>query len=162
MAENRFREDLYYRIAEVTIELPALRDRPGAAVVIAHEFLRRCGAQHGTPRRGFTSDALEALESHPWPGNVRELENRVKTAVIMAEGPLVSALDLGLANGAAEERPLNLREVRARAERTAILQALARSDDNVSRAAELLGVSRPTLYDLMERYGVRRANESSS
>ncbi len=162
MAEHRFREDLYYRIAEVTIDLPALRDRPGAATVIAHAFLRRYGAEQGVSRRGFTPDALAALESHQWPGNVRELENRVKTAVIMAERPLVSAEDLGLADVATESCSLNLREVRARAERTAIIQALARCDANVSRAADLLGVSRPTLYDLMDRYGLRRADEAAS
>jgi two-component system NtrC family response regulator len=127
--------------------------------VLAHAFLRRYGAENGVPKRGFTPDALAAIEAHPWPGNVRELENKVKTAVIMSEGPLVTADDLGLAGGSADGLLFNLKEVRARAERAAINQAMAVTDGNISKAADLLGVSRPTLYDLMERYGMRRAEE---
>ena len=142
------------------ITLPPLRERAGDRTVLAHAFLRRFGAQQGMPKRGFTPDALAAIQAHPWPGNVRELENKVKTAVIMAEGPLVTADDLGLSANGAEEPLFNLKEVRARAEKQAINQALASTEGNVSRTADLLGVSRPTLYDLMDRYGIRRGDET--
>ncbi len=161
IAEHSFREDLYYRLSEVSISLPPLRDRPGDATVMAHAFLGRYGAEQGMPRRGFTPEAIAAIQAYAWPGNVRELENKVKSAVIMAEGPLVTAADLGLADASGGELLFNLKEVRARAERQAILQALALSENNVSRAAELLGVSRPTLYDLMDRYGIRREDGES-
>jgi two-component system NtrC family response regulator len=161
IAQQRFREDLYYRISEVPIELPPLRDRTGTAAVLAHAFLRRYGAENGVPKRGFTPEALAAIEAHSWPGNVRELENKVKTAVIMAEGPLVTAEDLGLASISADGLLFSLKEVRSRAERAAIYQAMAVADGNISKAADLLGVSRPTLYDLMERYGLRRAEEGA-
>ncbi|GMU68278.1 MAG: sigma-54-dependent Fis family transcriptional regulator [Steroidobacteraceae bacterium] len=156
IAGQRFREDLFYRLSEVTVTLPPLRERPGDAVVIAHAFLGRYGAEQGHPRRGFTPQAIAAIQAYAWPGNVRELENKVKSAVIMAEGPLVGADDLGLGDAPADALLFNLKEVRTRAERQAILQALALSDNKISRAADLLGVSRPTLYDLMDRYGLRR------
>ena len=156
IAERSFREDLFYRLSEVSIPLPPLRDRPGDATVMAHAFLGRYGAEQGMPRPGFTPEAIAAIQAYAWPGNVRELENKVKSAVILAEGPLVTAEDLGLAGASGGELLFNLKEVRARAERQAILQALALSDNKVSRTADLLGVSRPTLYDLMDRYGIRR------
>src|SRR5690606_26044441 len=131
--EQRFREDLFYRLSEVSITLPPLRDRPGDAVVMAHAFLGRYGAGQGTPRRGFTPEAIAAIQAYAWPGNVRELENKVKTAVIMAEGPLVTAEDLALANAPGDGMLFNLKEVRARAERQAILQTLALGDGKVSR-----------------------------
>ena len=109
--------------------------------------------------RGFTEGAIAALEAYSWPGNVRELENKVKTALIMGDGPLITAQDLGLAEGTDAASIFNLREVRARAERQVITQVLAIVDNNISRAAELLGMTRPTLYDLMERYGLRGANQ---
>ena len=145
----------------MSVSLPQLLDRPGDAVVMAHAFLGRFGAEQGTPRRGYTPEAIAAIQAYSWPGNVRELENKVKTAVIMAEGPLVTAEDLGLADAQGGEPLFNLKEVRARAERQAILQAMALSDGKVSRAADLLGVSRPTLYDLMDRYGIRRDDGES-
>jgi len=156
IAEQRFREDLFYRLSEVSVTLPPLRDRPGDAVVLAHAFLGRFGAEQGHPRRGYTPQAIAAIQAYPWPGNVRELENKVKSAVIMAEGPLVTPEDLGLADAQADALLFNLKEVRTRAERQAILQALTLTDCTISRAADLLGVSRPTLYDLMDRYGIRR------
>jgi len=156
IAEQRFREDLFYRLSEVSVTLPPLRDRPGDAVVLAHAFLGRFGAEQGHPRRGYTPQAIAAIQAYPWPGNVRELENKVKSAVIMAEGPLVTPEDLGLADAQADALLFNLKEVRTRAERQAILQALTLTDGTISRAADLLGVSRPTLYDLMDRYGIRR------
>jgi len=153
--EQRFRQDLYFRISEVTIEIPPLRDRRGGAAVLAHAMLRKFGAGHGRPRRGFTEAAIAALEAYPWPGNVRELENKVKTALIMGDGPMISAADLGLADGADASLLFNLRDVRARAERQVITQVLSIVDNNISRAAELLGMTRPTLYDLLERHGLR-------
>jgi two-component system NtrC family response regulator len=153
--EQLFRQDLYFRIGEVTVQVPPLRDRRGGAAVLAHALLRKFGAAHGRPKRGFTEGAVAALEAYSWPGNVRELENKVKTAVIMAEGPLITAPDLGLDEGVDGGMLFNLREVRARAERQVITQVLAIVDNNISRAAELLGMTRPTLYDLMERYGLR-------
>jgi two-component system NtrC family response regulator len=118
-------------------------------------MLRKFGGVQGRPKRGFTEEALAALEAYQWPGNVRELENKVKTAMIMAEGSLITAEDLGLKEAVSNELLFNLKEVRSRAERQAIHQALSITDNNISRTAELLGVSRPTLYDLMEKYGVR-------
>jgi len=155
IAEQRFRQDLYFRISEVSIKVPPLRDRRGGATVLAHAFLRKYSGAQGRPKRGFSEDAAAALEAYSWPGNVRELENKVKSALIMAEGALITAEDLGLKEANANESFFNLKEVRTRAERQAIHQALSISDGNISRTAELLGVSRPTLYDLMEKFGMR-------
>lgn len=152
-----FRQDLYSRLSEVVIEVPPLRERPGAPSVLAHYLLRKYGGIHGRPRRGFTEAALAALEAHTWPGNVRELENRVKTAVIAASGALLTPADLNLTDTATGALFFNLKEVRTRAERQAIQQALSITDGNISKTAELLGVSRPTLYDLLEKYGIRNA-----
>jgi len=150
-----FREDLYYRIAEIAVSIPPLRERTGDAVVLARAFLQRhAESTPGAPRE-FTDEALRAIEAHPWPGNARELENRVKRAAIMADGPRVTAEDLELEISDAEAEPLNLRQVREEAERRAVRLALARSDQKVALAADLLGVSRPTLYDLMEKYGLK-------
>jgi two-component system NtrC family response regulator len=155
IGEQKFRQDLYYRISEVVVSVPPLRERRGGATVLAHALLRKYAGAHGRPKRGFSEDATAALESYSWPGNVRELENKVKTSLIIAEGNLITAEDLGLKPGAANESFYNLKEVRMRAERQAIQQALSITDGNMSRTAELLGVSRPTLYDLMERFGMR-------
>ena len=160
---GRFREDLYYRLAEIVVEIPPLRARQGDAVLLAHALLRRFGQEQ---RRGtliLTDEAIRAIEAHPWPGNVRELINVVKRAAIMAEGSRVTADDLGLAvpdsgagDGAvADASDIDLRAVREAAERQAIVTALARANGNIVRAAELLGVSRPTLYDLMRRLGIK-------
>jgi two-component system NtrC family response regulator len=155
IGEQRFRQDLYFRISEVVINVPPLRDRRGGATVLAHALLRKYSGAHGRPKRGFSEEASAALEAYTWPGNVRELENKVKTALIMAEGPMITAEDLGLKEATSSESFFNLKEVRTRAERQAIHQALSITDGNISRTAELLGVSRPTLYDLMEKYGMR-------
>ena len=160
IAEGGFREDLYYRIAEITITLPPLRERGEGRVVLARHLLGRFVSQLGSDVRGFSDDALAAVNSYAWPGNVREMENRIKGAVIMAEGKQVSAADLGLADHAEGEAPLNLRAVREAAETRAIREALARTGGNVSRAAELLGITRPTLYDMVSKYGI--ATESLS
>jgi two-component system NtrC family response regulator len=154
ITEQRFRQDLFFRIGEVTIDVPPLRERRGAATVLAHAMLRKFGGMHGRPKRGFTEEAAAALEAYSWPGNVRELENRVKTAMIMGEGPLLTAEDLNLKESVNGELLFNLKEVRTRAERQAIRQALSITEGNISRTSELLGVSRPTLYDLMDKYGI--------
>ena len=159
--DNRFREDLYYRLAEIVVDIPPLRERTGDAVLLAHAFLRRFAQEQ---RRGgliFAEDAIRAIEAHEWPGNVRELLNCVKRAAIMADGERIGAEDLGLAaaEGAGESADgasdLNLRAIRDNAERNAIVTALARSNGNIGRSAELLGVSRPTIYDLMKRLGIK-------
>jgi len=155
IVEQKFRQDLYFRIGEITINVPPLRERLGGATVLAHAMLRKFSNVPGRPKRGFTEDATAALEAYAWPGNVRELENRVKTAMIMSETPMLTADDLGLKEGSERALLFNLKEVRTRAERQAIRQALSITDGNVSRTAELLGVSRPTLYDLMDKYGIR-------
>lgn len=154
---GRFREDLYYRISEITINIPPLRERVGDAALLARVFVDRFAQDFGRNIRGFTEDALSAIESYSWPGNVRELENRLKRAVIMADGNRVTAegLELESGAGAAAVGELNLREVRENAERTAIVHALNRYGDSVTSAAEALGVSRPTLYDLMAKYGLK-------
>ena len=154
--QGDFREDLYYRINEATIRVPPLRERQGDSLLLARAFLERFATQFKRPVKGFMPQAVEALEAYNWPGNVRELENRVKRAVIMADGNQVSLEDLelpGLAD-AGEQEPFNLREVRERAESQAILRALARTDGNVSKTSELLGVTRPTLYNLMKKYAI--------
>ncbi len=155
IGEQTFRQDLYYRIAEVTVAVPPLRERAGGAVLLAHAMLQRHA--HGHRKRGFTQDALAALERHPWPGNVRELENKVKAALIMADGDLITAADLGLAPATEDEAPalLTIKEARARAERHALRQALQLCSGQITRTAEMLGVTRPTLYELLDRHGLR-------
>jgi two-component system NtrC family response regulator len=155
IVSGRFREDLYYRLAEITVEIPPLRARQGDATLLAHVFARRFAAEQKRGAMTILADAIAAIESHPWPGNVRELENVIKRAVIMADGPTISAEDLGLAPVGAEPIALNLRQVRDEAEKSAVLRVLGRVNGNLSKAAELLGVSRPTLYDLMQRFGLR-------
>jgi two-component system, NtrC family, response regulator len=149
-----FREDLYYRISEVTIAVPALREREGDSLLIAQVLLQQLSERFGKSIRGLAPDAIRAIQAHPWPGNVRELENRLKGAVIMAEGLVVSANDLGLKDPGEDPEYLNLRIARQRAEVQAARQALAVARGNLSRAAELLGVTRPTLYDLIERHHI--------
>jgi two-component system NtrC family response regulator len=154
MAEGRFREDLFYRLNEVMVRVPPLRERLGDAVVLASFFLRRFAAEYGRPVRGFASAALTAVKDYPWPGNVRELENRVKRAVVMADGALPSVADLGLSTSEEEPQSLGIRAARARAEREVLHLALAQAGSNLSKAAKLLGISRPTLYDLMQQHQI--------
>ncbi len=151
---NEFRQDLFYRISEVTIRIPPLRDRPGDAVVIAQAVMERRGREHGRALRGFSPDAVKAIQAYPWPGNIRELENRINGAVIMAEGKYIGADDLGLPADSPDLEWLNLRSARQRAESDAIRQALAVAGGNLSKAAELLGITRPTLYDLLDKNGI--------
>jgi len=163
IAEGRFREDLYYRLAEIVINIPPLRARTGDAALLAHAFLRRFAQDQRRTGLSFSDEALRAIELHPWPGNVRELLNALKRASIMADSDRLSCDDLGLppppapgddadADAASD---LDLRTVREAAERQAIRAALSRANDNMVKAAEILGVSRPTLYDLMRRLAIK-------
>jgi two-component system NtrC family response regulator len=154
VAEGDFRQDLYYRINEATIKVPPLRERQGDAVVLARAFLTRFAEQYHRPVKGFSAQALEAIDQYQWPGNVRELENRVKRALIMADGNQITVEDLELAEVKLGTDPFNLREVREVAESRAVLRALCHTDSNVSRTAEMLGVTRPTLYNLMRKYSI--------
>ncbi|HEY8289299.1 MAG TPA: PEP-CTERM-box response regulator transcription factor [Acetobacteraceae bacterium] len=154
IGQGAFREDLFYRMNAVTIRIPPLRDRGGDAILLANFFLARFNQEFGRNMRGFTEMATAALNAHQWPGNVRELENRMKRAVVMAERRLIDAPDLELASGATGVADLDLRAARMRAEREVIQVALARTNNTLSAAARLLGVSRPTLYGLMEVHGL--------
>ena len=154
MAEGRFREDLYYRLNEVTVQVPPLRERAADVVVLASFFLNRFATEYGRSARGFSATALAALRDHPWPGNVRELENRIKRAVVMTDGALLSAADLGLTTPGEDTQSLTIRDARARAEREVLQLALAQAGSNLSKAAKLLGISRPTLYDLMQQHRI--------
>ncbi|KQN25868.1 PEP-CTERM-box response regulator transcription factor [Sphingomonas sp. Leaf33] len=154
VANQSFREDLYYRLAEIVVRIPSLAERPGDAALLAKAFVKRHAAHMKSGATTLAADALAAIDAHRWPGNVRELENRVKRAVIMAEGTKITAADLDL--GTREDAAaINLRHVREQADRKAIRHALARSDGNISGTARLLGISRPTLYDLMRAYDLQ-------
>ena len=151
-----FREDLYYRISELSITIPSLSDREGDALLLARVFLERISKQQGKKGYRFSQDAMAAIENYAWPGNVRELENRVKRAVIMAEHQQISARDLELGGSSAEElATFNLREIRDRTDRQAITRALNHVRGKVSLAADLLGVSRPTMYDLLRKFDIK-------
>ncbi|HEX8585305.1 MAG TPA: PEP-CTERM-box response regulator transcription factor [Allosphingosinicella sp.] len=150
-----FREDLWYRLAEIVVRIPSLTERHGDAVLLAKHFLHRFAPEMNPQVKGMTPAALAAIDSWRWPGNVRELENRMKRAVIMADGKMIAAEDLDLEAREEEPLPLNLKAAREAADRRSIRQALARCEGNISNTAKLLGISRPTLYDLLERYGLQ-------
>jgi len=154
ITEGAFREDLFYRLTEMIVNIPPLRERQGDAQLLAHAFVQRFARDNGRDRLTMRDDALDAIAHHQWPGNVRELENAIKRAVIMADGEFITAEDLGLQAPEAPEM-FNLRQVRDEAEKQAVLKVMSRCDGNIVRAAELLGVSRPTLYDLLNRLGLR-------
>ena len=156
IGEGTFREDLFYRLAEIVVKIPTLAERPGDATLLAKAFLNRFAAEMNPQVKGLASDALAAIDGWAWPGNVRELENRVKRAVIMADSKLVSAADLDLDGDGEEEGDiLNLKSAREQADRKVIRHALARSEGNISSTAKLLGISRPTLYDLLKQYDLQ-------
>jgi two-component system NtrC family response regulator len=151
-----FREDLFYRLAEIVVRIPGLAERHGDPVLLAKVFLKRFAAEMNPSVNGFAPDALAAIDAHDWPGNVRELENRVKRAVIMADGKLVGAEDLDFVDAEEESADvLNLKAAREAADRRVIRHALARSEGNISSTAKLLGISRPTLYDLIKHYDLQ-------
>ncbi len=153
IGEGRFREDLFYRLAEIVIKIPGLADRPGDAGLLAKAFLGRFAREMNPQVKGFSSDALTAIDAWHWPGNVRELENRVKRAVIMSDSKLVHAHDLDLAGEEeADSQALNIKSAREASDRRVIRHALARSEGNISSTAKMLGISRPTLYDLLKQY----------
>lgn len=150
ISSGEFREDLYYRISEIVIQIPALRERDGDRLLLARSFLEKYARENGRNFRGFSEQACNCIESYPWPGNVREVENRVKRAVVMSEGKTISAADLGLqADGG--RLSLSLREAREAAERQVIQRALDINNYNMSHTAEALGISRPSLYNLMKK-----------
>ena len=153
-AAGSFREDLYYRLAEIVVKIPSLAERSGDSVLLARHFVNRFGRELNPGVQSLSPDAIDAIHAYGWPGNVRELENRIKRAVIMADGKSVTAADLDLPaeRESAEVLPINLRSAREAADRKVIRQAMSRVDNNISSAAKLLGISRPTLYDLLKQY----------
>lgn len=152
VAEETFREDLYYRICEMEIMIPPLRERQGDKLLLARHFLKNFVEKSGQPVMGFTAEATETIEAYEWPGNIREMENRIKRGTVMCEDKWVSSQDLGIVSN--DNLNLNLRQVRHQAERAAIVRALTISESNISATAKLLGVTRPTLYDLMKKYNI--------
>jgi len=153
IASGRFREDLYYRLAEIVVKIPSLAERSGDAVLLARHFVNRFSRELNPSVNSLSPDALAAIDAYAWPGNVRELENRLKRAVIMADERSIGVADLDLPLTAEQEpAQINLRAAREIADRRAIRQAMSRTDNNISGAAKLLGISRPTLYDLLKQY----------
>lgn len=152
---NKFRKDLYYRLSEIVITIPPLRDRLGDASLLAHHFKNKFCIQNKISPLNFSQEALSVIENYQWPGNIREMENCIKRAVIMADGTQISAEDLGLQIFTTPTEPINLRKVREDAERKVLVKTMARVNGNIAKAAELLGVSRPTIYDLLNRHGIK-------
>ncbi len=156
IGEGAFREDLFYRLAEIVVRIPGLAERPGDATLLAKHFLNRFATEMNPHVKGFAPDALATIDGWPWPGNVRELENRVKRAVIMCDAKLVAATDLDLDEGEDEaDNVLNLKTAREQVDRKMIRHALARSEGNISKSSKMLGISRPTLYDLLKQYDLQ-------
>jgi two-component system NtrC family response regulator len=170
--QSTFREDLFYRLGVISVDLPPLREREDDVFLLSHLFLHRYSGEFGKKVRGIGQTAMEALRSYHWPGNVRELENKIKRAVVMADQPFLEPGDLGFVDSAATEGPaanaqagdiasayegLTLKEARQRLEKELLLVALEKEDGNIVRSAEILGVSRPTLYDLMKKHGLQGA-----
>lgn len=156
ISDGLFREDLFYRLSEIIIDLPSLCEREGDSVIIANALLESIAHNQGTTKKRFNDDALKAIELHTWPGNIRELVNKIKRAVIMANGQYITAEDLDLNTAEDEEvMPFNLREIRANAERHAILRALNHCHGKIAQSSRLLGVTRPTLYTLLEKYDIQ-------
>ena len=151
-----FREYLFYRVSEITLNIPPLRDRDEDVIILAQYFLQRYTAEYKSNVKSFSEDGLGAIKAHRWPGNIRELQNKVKSSVIMCTGAQITAMDLGLYDheGTSYELSLNLRAVREHAESLAINKAYSLADKNMSKAAELLGITRPTLYSLIEKYSL--------
>ena len=155
IADQSFRDDLYYRLAEVSVHIPSLIERTGDAILLAKHFVSRFAREMNPSIKGMSTSALTAIDQWKWPGNVRELENRIKRAVIMADGKFVTAEDLDFGDEDDDELLLNLKAAREAADRKAIKRAIARTEGNISSAAKLLGISRPTLYDLLKQYDLQ-------
>ncbi len=155
IADQTFRDDLYYRLAEVTINIPALTERTGDAVLLAKHFVGRFAREMNPSIKGLSTSALTAIDQWGWPGNVRELENRMKRAVIMADGKFITADDLEFDDEDDDVLLLNLKAAREAADRKAIKRAISQTEGNISSAAKLLGISRPTLYDLLKQYDLQ-------
>ena len=157
VADKTFREDLFYRVSEITLNIPPLRDRDEDVIILSQYFLQHYAAEYKRNVKSFSEDALSAIKAHKWPGNIRELQNKVKSSVIMTTGTQVTAIDLGFFENQDKsfELSLNLRTVREQAESIAIQKAYAISEGNMSKAADLLGVTRPTLYSLIEKYELK-------
>jgi two-component system NtrC family response regulator len=151
---ERFREDLYYRIGVINLSIPPLRDRENDTILLAKSFLQKFSSQYGKIFKGFSSDAIAAMESHMWPGNVRELENKVKRAVIISEGKHITPGDLELEAPSEDAKLKFLKEIREETEEIHIRKALKKHDGNISRAAKELGISRPTFHDLMKKHQI--------
>jgi two-component system NtrC family response regulator len=156
VAEGKFREDLYFRLAVVVIKLPPLRERADDVALLGREFLHKYAAQNGKTNLTFTPEALRAINCYSWPGNVRELQNRVKRAVIMADGKRITEKDLELSSALDLAGTATLKEARESVERELIQQTLKRHLGKVTSAAAELGISRPTLYELMEKLGIAK------
>ena len=152
--KGEFRADLFYRISEIPIEIPPLRDREGDVILLAKYFFNEFNDQHGGKLKGFNQGALSAMETYEWPGNVRELQNRIKRAVIMSDGKYISEADLELDTAPAERMNFSLTDIREKVERQAVLRAMSHTNGKIAPAAELLGVSRPTLYDLIKKLNI--------
>ena len=153
--QGLFREDLYYRISEIVLEIPPLKDREGDTLLLAKSFLNQLSGEYNNSVKDFSPEAIAAMEAYEWPGNVRELESRVKRGVIMADGPQVSCEDMELEESEEEPMPLNLKEVREEADRRAVLRAMNHCNQNITDAANVLGITRPTLYSLLEKLGLK-------
>jgi two-component system NtrC family response regulator len=156
VAGGKFREDLYFRLAVVVVKVPPLRERGDDIMLVAKALLHNYGVEHGKPGLTFAPDALRAVSLHRWPGNVRELQNRVRRAVIMADGKRVTANDLELTDALSAVPPQTLKEARESVEREMVKDALQRHRGKITPAALELGISRPTLYELMEKLGIAR------
>lgn len=156
IAAGKFREDLYFRLAVVTIHLPPLRDRGDDLMLVARQFLQRFASQNGKSGMSFSPDAIRSINRYPWPGNVRELQNRVQRAVIMAEGKRVTAADLELVDGSGPNANPTLKELRESVEKEAVQRALKRNLGKIAPTAVELGISRPTVYELMDKYGLSK------
>ena len=152
--KGEFREDLFYRISEIPIEIPPLRDREGDVILLAKYFFKEFNEQHGGKLKGFSKDSLTSMEAYAWPGNVRELQNRIKRAVIMSDEKYITAADLELDTLPTERMNYDLKTIREKVERQAVIRAMSHVNGKIAPAAELLGVSRPTLYDLIKKLNI--------
>jgi two-component system NtrC family response regulator len=155
ISQGLFREDLYYRISDIVLEIPRLKERDGDTLLLAKSFLNQWNKEYNSSAKCFSAEAIAAMTDYDWPGNVRELESRVKRGVIMADGTQISAEGLELPNSKGESAPKSLKVMREKAEYTAVLHAMSHTSQNVSEAANVLGITRPTLYKLLERMGIQ-------